>query len=191
MSAAGGSLKLIVVGPGRAGGSLALAAGRAGHEVSGVLTRSTTTSAYGPVLSWDQPLPPTDLLLIATRDEAIEEVARRLSTVSGSIAVAAHLSGFTPVTALQSLADAGAATGGFHPLQTLPDAERGAEALAGAFVAIGGDARARAVLERLARSLRMRPFMLDDESRAAYHAGAAAASNFVITSLQTAGDLMS
>jgi predicted short-subunit dehydrogenase-like oxidoreductase (DUF2520 family) len=36
----------------------------------------------------------------------------------------------------------------------------------------------------------MQPFTLTDESRPRYHAGAAAASNFVITALETAGDLM-
>jgi predicted short-subunit dehydrogenase-like oxidoreductase (DUF2520 family) len=183
-------MKLIVVGPGRAGGSITLAARRVGHQIVGVLSRSTD-ARYGPMLSWDEPLPQADLILIAARDEAIAEVADRLSVVSGSIPVAAHVSGFTPVTALRSLADAGLATGGFHPLQTLPDPERGSVALAGAFVGIGGDPLAHATLNRLGLSLGMRPFALNDESRPGYHAGAAAASNFVITALETAGDLMS
>lgn len=182
-------MKLIVVGPGRAGGSIALAASRSGHEIVGSLSRSND-GRYGPPLSWEKPLPVADLLLVAVRDEAIEEVAERLSTAGGAIPVAAHVSGFTPVTALRSLADAGVATGGFHPLQTLPDPERGAAALAGAYVGIGGDPRAQATLMDLARSLEMRAFALSDESRPGYHAGAAAASNFVITALETAGDLM-
>ncbi len=182
-------MKLIVVGPGRAGGSIALAASRTGHDVVGVLSRSADASC-GPALNWDESLPKADLLLIAVRDEAIEEVAQRLSAVSSAIPVAAHVSGFTPVTALRSLGAAGLATGGFHPLQTLPDPERGAAALGGAFVGIGGDLGAQATLTGLARSLGMRPFVLNDESRPGYHAGAAAASNFVITALETAGDLM-
>jgi predicted short-subunit dehydrogenase-like oxidoreductase (DUF2520 family) len=36
----------------------------------------------------------------------------------------------------------------------------------------------------------MKPFPLSDVSRPGYHAGAAAAANFVITALATAGDLM-
>jgi predicted short-subunit dehydrogenase-like oxidoreductase (DUF2520 family) len=135
-------------------------------------------------------LPQADLLLIAVSDHAIGEVANRLAPIIGSIPVAAHLSGFTPVTALSPLADAGIATGGIHPLQTLPDPERGASALAGSFAGIGGDSRAVSVLTDFARSLGMRPFGLSDSSRAGYHAGAAAASNFVITALATAGDLM-
>jgi predicted short-subunit dehydrogenase-like oxidoreductase (DUF2520 family) len=100
------------------------------------------------------------------------------------------MSGFTPVTALEGLAGAGVEIGGFHPLQTLPDPERGAAALRGAFVGIGGGPGATPVLTDLAESLGMTPFPLADESRPAYHAAAAAASNFVITALATAADLM-
>jgi predicted short-subunit dehydrogenase-like oxidoreductase (DUF2520 family) len=182
-------VNLIVVGPGRAGGSIAIAATRFGHQVVGVLSRSSDVR-YGPALSWDDSLPPADLLLIAVRDDAIIEVAQRLAVVGTSIPVAAHVSGFTPVTALRALAEVGVATGGFHPLQTLPDPVRGAAALGGAFVGLGGGQVALAVLTDLALSLGMRPFPLSDEARPGYHAGAAAASNFVITALATAGDLM-
>ncbi len=183
-------MKLIIVGPGRAGGSLSLAASRSGHEIVGVMSRSAGGADFGPPLSWDSTLPAADLLIIAVRDDAIEEVADHLATRAGAVPVAAHVSGFTPVSALHSLASKGIATGGFHPLQTLPDPERGAAALAGAYVGIGGDPRARSSLTDFARSLGMTPFSLDDASRPGYHAGAAAASNFVITALATAGDLM-
>jgi predicted short-subunit dehydrogenase-like oxidoreductase (DUF2520 family) len=182
-------VKLIVVGPGRAGGAIALAASRCGHRIEGVISRSGDES-FGPALGWDAPLPEADLLLISVRDDAIEEVAARLSGIIGTIPVGAHVSGFTPVTALRPLAEAGMAIGGFHPLQTLPDAERGAAALAGASVGIGGDPLAKVTLVDLAHTLEMRPFTLSDESRPGYHAGASAASNFVITALATAGDLL-
>lgn len=182
-------MRLTIVGPGRAGGAIALAAARSGHRIAGVLSRSPD-STYGPPLSWDDPLPDCDLLLIAVRDDAIEEVSARLATVAASVPVAAHMSGFTPVSALDELARVGVARGGFHPLQTLPDPERGAAALAGAYVGIGGDPQAVETLSELALSLGLTPFSLLDESRPEYHAGAAAAANFVITALATAGDLM-
>lgn len=181
-------MNLVLVGPGRAGGSIAIAATRSGHQIVGVLSRSADRR-YGPALRWEE-LPPADLILIAVRDDAIEEVADRLAPICASIPVAAHVSGFTPVAALEALARVGLATGGFHPLQTLPDAERGADALARSYVGIGGAPAARPVLTELALSLEMKPFALSDEVRARYHAGAAAASNFVITALETAGDLM-
>ncbi len=181
-------MRLTIVGPGRAGGSIAIAAARAGHQISGVVSRSGLTT-FGPLVGPEAPLPESDLLLIAVRDEAISEVAEDLADRAGSIPVAAHLSGFVPLTALRVLADHGLSTGGFHPLQTLPNPERGADALAGAFVGIDGDAFALDVLTHLASSLGMEPFRLDDTIRPAYHAAAAAASNFVLTALATSGDL--
>lgn len=181
-------LSLIIVGPGRAGGSLALACLAAGHNISGVLSRSGT-EAYGPSLKWGRDLPEADIAIIATKDDAIPEVVARLDTHLDAVGVVAHVSGFLPVTVLAPIADQ-AAVGGFHPLQSLPDAERGSAALAGSYAGIGGDPLAVDVLTHLAFSLAMVPFTLDDASRPAYHAAAAAAANFVVASLALSSDLL-
>ena len=181
-------MRLIIVGPGRAGGSLALATRRSGHEVVGVLSRSPEPR-YGPVLGWTNDLPAADVLLLAVRDDAINEVVDRLVPIVREVAVAAHLSGFVPIASLHPLQEAGIAVGGFHPLQSMPDPESGSESLAGAYVGVGGDELARDALILLAGTLGMEPFRLEDESRPAYHAAAAAASNFVVTSLAVAADL--
>ena len=181
-------MRVIIAGPGRAGGAIALAARRAGHEITGVLARSDQ-SRYGPLLDWSASLPSADLLLVAVRDDSIPEVVERLAPLAGGIAVVAHLSGFLPIASLQPFHEAGSAVGGFHPLQSLPDPDAGSEALAGAYVGVGGDELAIDVLTDLADTMGMEPFRLEDRSRPAYHAAAAAASNFVVTSLAVAGDL--
>lgn len=165
-----------------------MAARAAGHTIVGVLSRSSKED-FGPALDWDADLPNCDVLIIAVRDDAIAEVAERLAAASGRVAVAAHMSGFTPVTALQPISAMGVSIGGFHPLQTLPDPMRGSQALAGSYVGIGGEDKAVAALTELGTSLSLHPFSLPDASRPAYHAAAAAASNFVITSLATSGAL--
>jgi len=76
-----------------------------------------------------------------------------------------------------------------HPLQTLTRA-RGPEQLDGAWAAISAEteeglAQARA----LADLLGLRPFELADSARPLYHAGAAIASNFLVTIQRTAADL--
>lgn len=180
-------MRLIVVGSGRAGGAMALAAERAGHEIVGVLTRSGGTR--WTELPWDSHLPEADIALIAIRDDAIAEVSHRLAPHLEDVGVVAHMSGFTPVLVLHHLQERGVAVGGFHPLQSLPDAERGAEALAGSYVAIGGDALAVDMLTHLASTLDLTHFLLDDRSRPAYHAAAAAAANFVVTALAVSADL--
>lgn len=178
----------MIVGPGRAGGALALASERAGHEIVGVLSRRTGSTSWGD-LAWDEDLPEADVVLLAVRDDAIAEVSHRLSGYLGNVGVVAHLSGFVPVLALHHLQEEGTAVGGFHPLQSLPDPESGADALAGAFVGIDGDDLAVDMLTHLASTLGMEHFRLDDSARPAYHAAAAAAANFVVASLAVSGDL--
>lgn len=182
------SLRIVIIGPGRAGGSLALASSRAGHDIVGVLAR-TPGQGYGPDLAWDEPLPEADIAFIAVRDDAIREVAERLRGQLGAVAVVAHLSGFVPVMALHELQEGGTSIGGFHPLQSMPDPESGAETLRGAYVGVDGDSLAVDTLTLLAGSLGLEPFALTDEARPAYHAAAAAAANFVVASLAVSGDL--
>lgn len=180
-------MKLIVVGPGRAGSSLALAAEATGHDLVGVLSRRPVERWVS--LEWDTALPEADVVLVAVRDDAIPEVAARIAPIAERVGVVAHLSGFTPVLALHEIQEQGTAVGGFHPLQSLPDPETGASALAGSFVAIGGDQLGADLLTHLATSLGMEPFRLDDTARPAYHAAAAAAANFMVTALAVSGDL--
>jgi predicted short-subunit dehydrogenase-like oxidoreductase (DUF2520 family) len=181
-------MRLLIVGPGRAGGALGLAAESAGHEIVGVLTRSVAPFDWQSC-QWGTPIPDVDIVLIAVKDDAIAEVSNRLAPIVGPAGVVAHLSGFVPVSVLHHLQEGGTAVGGFHPLQSLPDPETGAEALRGSFVGVGGDSLAIDMLTHLASTLGMEPFRLDDTARPAYHAAAAAAANFVVTSLAVSGDL--
>lgn len=181
-------MRLVIVGPGRAGGSIARAARAAEHEIIGVVSRAGD-ERFGPPLAMEEPLPPADLVLICVRDDQVEPLATSMAGRLGEIPVVAHVSGFVPVTALRSLASPDVSLGGFHPLQTLPDPERGAAALAGSYVGIGGDELAEDTLIHFAISLGMRPFALADAVRPLYHAASAAAANFVATALATASDL--
>jgi len=188
-------MRITLVGPGRAGLSLALAAQAGGHSVVAVVGRTAASAAaaatrFGaaPLVPGD-PLPPADLMIIATRDDAIEPVAEALAAEAGETAAAVHLSGLVPVTSLAPLAAAGLAVGAFHPLQTLPEPEIGARRIPGAWVAVTADEPLRSTLVALAQSIGARPFDLADEAKPAYHAAAAAAANFPLATLTMAADL--
>ena len=180
-------MDLSLVGPGRAGLALALAAHRAGHRIVGVLGRDAAKTHDAAArletgaLSWEEPLPKADLLLIAVRDDAIAAVAERLSTQAEHQAAAVHLSGLTPITALAPLR---IPVGSFHPLQTIPTPEAGAERLAGAWIAVTSDDDLLSDrLFALAASIGAHPFELADEQKPLYHAAAAAAANFPLAAL--------
>lgn len=181
-------MRLVIIGPGRAGGALGIASERAGHQIVGVLSRSPYDGEW-PRLDWDADLPDCDVAFLSVRDDVIADVSHRIAPFVSEVGAVAHLSGFVPVLVLHHLQERGTAVGGFHPLQSLPDPESGAKALSGAYVGIDGDQLAVDMLSHLASTLGMEAFQLDDKARPAYHAAAAAAANFVITSLAVSADL--
>ncbi len=184
-------MRIVLVGPGRAGLSLATAMRAAGHEIAGVLARRADDGAAAAAkldaaaLDWDEPVLACDLAVVAVRDDAIEEVAVRLAPLAAAVDAVVHLSGLAPVSRLGPLAPA--ALGSFHPLQTLPNPDAGSERLAGSWIAVtAGDAGLRDRLNRLAQSIGARPFDLEDAAKPLYHAAAAAAANFPLGALAMA-----
>jgi predicted short-subunit dehydrogenase-like oxidoreductase (DUF2520 family) len=123
-----------------------------------------------------------DLVLLCVPDRAIAEVAAGIEPGPWI----AHVSGATPLSAL----DPHERRFVLHPLQTFTK-RRGPEQLDGAWAAVTGESEeARAVGFELAELLGLRPFVLDDSARAAYHAGAAIASNYLVTLRRAAGSLL-
>jgi predicted short-subunit dehydrogenase-like oxidoreductase (DUF2520 family) len=145
--------------------------GRVGSAIHGRLEECGLTGAGGDA----------DLVLLCVPDQAIAEVAAR--TPPGPWV--AHVSGATPLSSLAPHVQ----RFGLHPLQTFTRS-RGAEQIDGAWAAITAetdDARGRAWW--LAGRLGLRPFDLQDDMRVLYHAGAAMASNFLVTLHRAASHL--
>ena len=123
-----------------------------------------------------------ELVLLCVPDRAIADVA---ATVAPGPWVA-HVSGATPLAALAPHVR----RFGLHPLQTFTRS-RGPEQLDGAYAAVTAESdEAREVGFGLARTLGLQPFPLSDTKRAAYHAGAAIASNYLVTLRRAAGSLL-
>ena len=180
-------MDLSLVGPGRAGLAVGLAARAAGHRIVGVLGRDPESSSVAAARlgakpsSWEQPMPASDLLLVAVRDDAISAVAERLIGQIGAVGGVAHLSGLTSIAALERT---GIPFGSFHPLQTFPTPEAGADRLSGAWIAVTTDDDLLGDrLFALAASLGCHPFELADDQKPLYHAAAAAAANFSLAAL--------
>ena len=124
-----------------------------------------------------------ELVLLCVPDTAIPAVAQALSPGHGWIA---HVSGATPLSAL----DPHERRFSLHPLQTFTRS-RGPEQLDGAWAAVTAETdEARGHALGLARTLGLEPFVLDDPDRPLYHAGAAMASNFLVTLHGAAAALM-
>ena len=126
--------------------------------------------------------PEGDLRLLCVPDRAIAGVAAGIAPGPW----VAHVSGGTPLAAL----DPHRRRFSLHPLQTLT-LDRGPEQLDGAWAAITGEsAEALQLAGELAAELGLRPFVLADDRRALYHAGASVASNFLVTLHRAASRLL-
>ncbi|HZO35040.1 MAG TPA: DUF2520 domain-containing protein [Gaiellaceae bacterium] len=123
-----------------------------------------------------------ELRLLCVPDRAIGEAARAIADGPW----VAHVSGATPLAELAPHVRRFSV----HPLQTLTT-DRGPEQLDGAWAAITGESpEALGHARALAETLGLRPFVLADDRRALYHAGAAMASNFLVTLHRAASRLL-
>lgn len=149
--------RLAIVGQGRVGTALAEAFRHAGIEVEGPLGRGAQ--------------PHADVVLLCVPDAEIANAAAGLDA-----RFTGHVSGATPLTALDA---AGGDAFGIHPLQTV--AGRGTSFEACGCAIAGSTPEAVELARTLAAAIGMEPFEIDDSARAAYHASASIASNFVVT----------
>jgi predicted short-subunit dehydrogenase-like oxidoreductase (DUF2520 family) len=149
-----------VIGAGRAGGALALALTRAGWTVDGPLGRSDDLhhAAIG-----------TTRLVLAVPDSEVAPVA---SAIEPGEAVVMHLAGSLGLDVLAGHERRASV----HPLVALPDAERGAERLRGAWFAVAGDAAGIDIVDALGG----RSVAVPDPDRATYHAAAVVAANHLV-----------
>lgn len=191
---------IAIAGAGRAGA--ALLAGLARRELAPLriwdrqkerTVRLSRRLAADAVRTPEELVRGTRLLLIAVPDDALQAVATRLSRAidaAGSTPpVALHLAGARPADAIAPLRAAGASLGVFHPVVSLQGAESAA-ALAGSFATISGDRTAVAAARRLARTLAMRPLVIEDARRPLLHLSAVLAAGDLVALLEEARSLL-
>ena len=149
--------RVAVVGHGRLGTALAGGLAAAGTDVVGPLGRGADPRDAGVVL-------------LCVPDA---EIARAAAAVTPGPLVG-HCSGATGLDAL-----APHEAFGLHPLMTVP--REGAVFAGGSCAVAGTTDRALAAAHLLAGRLDMTPFTIEDGDRAAYHAAASIASNFLLS----------
>src|SRR5437763_324258 len=176
-----------LVGPGRAGTSIALALVHAGWRPVAVAGRSDdATSTRHAVARLGAPASPLGaagrgaaLVVLATPDAAIHETARAVAPGLEPGALVVHLSGALGLDALGAVAELrpDCSVGALHPLQTFATADP--HRVVGAWAAVAGPP----AVADVARELGAHPFAVPDDRRAAYHAAAVVASNHLVALL--------
>ncbi len=186
-----------IIGAGRLGTALGIALKSAGYAIETVVANRAASARRaarligGPTrgLSPSQltsagpsALANSRVLIIATPDDAIAEVATRLADMlspagAGSrTRVALHTSGALSSEVLRPLQRNGFATGSLHPLVSVSEPRIGAEWLRRAYFSVEGDLAAARVARTMVRDLGARSLSIKPEMRALYHAAALMAS---------------
>ncbi len=174
-------LPVVIVGPGRLGLSLALALAAAGWPPVALVTPEPARFNFPspdlpprPVLAPGHPLPPTDagLVIISVPDDRLATAANELTAAlppgdaGGWIVL--HTSGVHDHSILRPVADRGAATGSWHPMQSFVGAD--AAAFHEIPVVIEGDPPAVSRAHQLTRTVGGRPVTIPVEVKPLYHA---------------------
>jgi predicted short-subunit dehydrogenase-like oxidoreductase (DUF2520 family) len=131
--------------------------GRLGTAISAAL-RDAGVRVEGPLGRGEVPTAPVVLLTVP--DAAIEEAASKVPPG----ALKGHCSGASAL---------GSCDFSLHPLMTVP-------ATGASFDAVPAAVAGHPIAAEIAQRLGMRPFDVADEDRAAYHAAACMASNFLV-----------
>jgi predicted short-subunit dehydrogenase-like oxidoreductase (DUF2520 family) len=182
-----------IVGAGRVGRTLGRKLRELGWNIGPVVTRSAATAraavraiAEGvPHAGLTRQILAADVVLLATPDYAVADVAARLARQGGEEwrgKVVLHTSGSLSRDALNALTRCGASTGSMHPMQTFSG--RGRTDLEGVIFGIDGDARALRVGRQIARALGGVPVVVNGANRVAYHAAGGFAAQHVLSVME-------
>jgi predicted short-subunit dehydrogenase-like oxidoreductase (DUF2520 family) len=191
-------MKLSIIGAGRVGQTLGLLARLAGFEIGDIVCRSKLSAkravqfigAGRPQPVSDIALSPTDLILIATPDDKIEDAVRQIQSNVITNTVVLHTSGALSSEILNPLKGKKVHVGSCHPLQSFTSSERNLALIRKTYFCIEGDAQALRLARRLVKSIGAHSFAIKTEMKGLYHAAAVLSSGGVTTLLSMALELL-
>ena len=187
---------LALIGAGRLGSALALAAHHAGYVVKAIHTRSPERAQSLATITGARLLPDVpslvrsaELIFIAVPDDVIAEIDAAGAGAWQPGTGVVHHSGLHSTAILQHAAAAGAHTGTLHPLQAITESAE-PDLLRGAYFGVSGSPDLMPVLEAFVSAIGGHPLAVPDDAKPLYHAAAVFASNYVVTCFAQAVDLL-
>lgn len=128
-------------------------------------------------------LPKSDIVLIATPDDAVSEVCLNLlqnkNIKPGCIII--HCSGSLKSDVLLPLKQIGCYIASIHPMHSFANPEISIEQYAGTFCAVEGDKEATDVVAELFNSIGSETYFINKDKKLLYHAAGVFASNYLVT----------
>jgi predicted short-subunit dehydrogenase-like oxidoreductase (DUF2520 family) len=186
---------IAIVGAGRLGRALGRRLRELDWKISAVVAQSAASAraavraigAGHPQAAVGSRVLQANIILIATPDGAIREVASRLARIGGDEwrrKIVLHTSGALDESELAPLARRGAFIGAMHPLQTFSG--RVSAPLEGVVFAIQGDPRAQRAARRIARAVGGISVSLRAGAKPVYHVAGTFSSPYLLAIIECA-----
>jgi predicted short-subunit dehydrogenase-like oxidoreductase (DUF2520 family) len=167
---------LAIIGAGQVGRAIHRAAQAAGIDSTLAGRKDALAATEG-----------AEAALLCVPDTAVAQACETV-VEAASLRCVGHTSGALGAAPLGAAADRGLSTFGLHPLQTITDANP--ELIRASCAVSGSDPEVLELAAALAQRLGMHPFELSEYQRAAYHAAASIASNFLVALEESAVELL-
>ncbi|MEX2116252.1 MAG: Rossmann-like and DUF2520 domain-containing protein [Bacteroidota bacterium] len=181
-----------LVGAGKVGSTIAALLRRRGHRIVSVISRSRSSARVlgrllgSPIASTSLKnlSPRTDLLLIATPDEMIADVAAEVAgnnTFENNRLIVFHPSGILTCDVLGALGNQGAKVFSLHPIQTFPNGvslQDQVSLMKDVWYGFEGGTNVRAVARSIVKDLGGRFLEIPKEEKILYHVACVFAANY-------------
>jgi predicted short-subunit dehydrogenase-like oxidoreductase (DUF2520 family) len=186
-------LKIAIIGAGVVGTAMGYLLKKRGYAVAGIGSR-TMDSANKAREFIGSGLASTDLssitktadiVFITTSDSAIKGVCKKIASEKGFKKGSSvfHTCGALSSKALLPAKKSGAYIASLHPLQSLANVKGAVRRITGSYFSIEGDKQAVSVGRDIIAVLQGKEIALEEWKKTLYHAGACAASNFLVAAV--------
>jgi predicted short-subunit dehydrogenase-like oxidoreductase (DUF2520 family) len=179
-----------IIGTGKVGCALARLWNQTGYEITAIYNRTPEKAemlvrhipSAQVVKSPTVVVEMADIILLTVSDDAISQIANKLSDFDCSGKIVVHTSGAASLDVLQGLVNAGAIVGSLHPIFPFADVETAMRDLPSSTFAIeASDDLVQQSLTELVESLKGQILLIPSGKKALYHAALAIASNYTVT----------
>lgn len=195
------SRRLAIIGTGAVGQSIASLLHDAGHDIRAIISRDKKRAVAAARFAGVRHAATTDMscvrdaeiILLAVGDDQIGALAARLRR-EGNLdpgTVLIHFSGIHRADIMLGDDDSGVRALSIHPLKSFPDEVVGVRALPGSPFAMEGEESLLPLAQELIESMGGSAFRIDAQQKPLYHAAACVASNYLVTLISVARDIMS
>jgi predicted short-subunit dehydrogenase-like oxidoreductase (DUF2520 family) len=192
-------LRVGIVGAGRVGTALAVALGRAGHQivaasaVSDASVRRVRRNLPGiAIMQPPEVVAAADLVLLTVPDDVLPGLVAGLAATGAALEgrLVAHVSGRHGLAVLDPAVRAGGMPLALHPVMTFTGRPDDIDKLAGISFGVTAPDSLRLVAEALVVEMGGEPVFIPESHRDLYHAALASAANHLVTLVVQATDLL-